>query len=227
MKIEAKDKNAEIWIYDDIGEDFFGGLSANQFVKDLNALGDVEHIDLRLNSAGGSVMDGVGIYNALDKHPASVDVHIDGWALSIASVIAMAGDRVIMPENGLFMIHDPIGGVHGNSASMRSMADVMDKVKTTLINTYQKKVSLSETELNDMMSSETWMEAKEALDYGFVDELSAEVEMAACANDKLGKLFKHPPKDYGKILDAGKRPRKESFAKKRAHILLSLKERQL
>jgi ATP-dependent protease ClpP protease subunit len=93
-----------------------------QFSEDLKALGDISHINLHIHSPGGDVFDGIAIYNLLNKHPAKVTVHIDGLAASMASVIAMAGDRIVMPENALMMIHKPwgISGMPTTCATMPS-----------------------------------------------------------------------------------------------------------
>nr|WP_228007858.1 head maturation protease, ClpP-related [Kosakonia pseudosacchari] len=95
---------ADIFIYDEIG---YWGVTAKQFVSDLKALGDISLINLHINSPGGDVFDGIAIFNALKHHGASITVHIDGVAASMASVIAMVGNPVIMPENTMMMIHYP------------------------------------------------------------------------------------------------------------------------
>ena len=97
-------KGAEIVIYDEIGA---FGIPAKAFVDELKALGPVAELTVRINSPGGSVFDGVAIYNALKRHDAAITVWIDGIAASIASMIAMAGDEVVMPENAMLMLHDP------------------------------------------------------------------------------------------------------------------------
>lgn len=103
MKASANNE-ADIYIYDEIG---YWGVTAKQFVNDLKALGDVSHINLHINSPGGDVFDGIAIFNALKHHGAAITVHIDGLAASMASVIAMVGNPVIMPENTMMMIHYP------------------------------------------------------------------------------------------------------------------------
>lgn len=102
----SSNSEADIFIYDEIG---YWGVTAKQFVNDLRALGDVTHINLYINSPGGDVFDGIAIYNALKHHGAPITVHIDGLAASMASVIAMVGNPVIMPENTMMMIHKPWG----------------------------------------------------------------------------------------------------------------------
>ena len=105
VKAKAGDE-AEILIYEDVGEGWFGGVTAKQFADELKALGSVKTINLRLNSAGGDVFDGLAIYRRLVDHPAKIVSHIDGLAASIASVIAMAGDEIRISESGFLMIHN-------------------------------------------------------------------------------------------------------------------------
>lgn len=121
---------AEISIYEEIGG---FGITAKKFAEDLKALGDVSHIDLRIHSPGGDVFEGIAIYNLLRNHPAEITVYIDGVAASMASVVAMAGDRVVMPENAMMMIHKPWGISGGNAGDMRDYADLLDKVETVLV----------------------------------------------------------------------------------------------
>jgi|SRR5664280_41762 len=177
-----KSDKAEIWIYEEIGEDWFsgGGITAKGFQKELAGIKS-QQIDLHVNSPGGLVFDGITIYNLIKQHPANVTTYIDGLAASISSVIALAGDKVIMAENALFMIHKASGMVMGNSDDMRDFAEKLDKVNGAIANTYISKTGKDDTEINDMMKAETWMTAEEALECGFIDEISGEVDMAACA----------------------------------------------
>ena len=180
--IKAKAKEAEIYLYEEIGEGYFGGgVSAKQFSKDLKAVGEVETITVRINSPGGDVFDGNTIYNLLKQHSAHVVVYVDGLAASIASVIAMAGDEIHMADNALMMIHDPWSFAIGNAADMRETADRLDKVAGTIVRTYAKKTGKGEQELADMMAAETWMNADEAVEHGFADSVVDALPMAASA----------------------------------------------
>jgi len=139
-EIKNKAEKAEIWIYDQIGEDFWtgGGTTAKAFQKELSAV-TASQIDLHINSPGGEVFDGITIYNLLKQHPATITTYIDGIAASIASVIALVGDKVVMAENALYMMHNPSGMVVGNADDMRSMADVLDKVRGSMLKVYSGK----------------------------------------------------------------------------------------
>ena len=146
-------------------------VSATSFRKEMEALEDVNEINLYINSPGGSVFSGQAINTLLKRHDAIVNVYIDGLAASIASVIAMAGDNVYMPKNAMLMIHQPMSGVWGNAEEMRQEAELLDKITKTAIATYQEKTNLEEDELVDMMDNETWLTGEEALDLGFIDKV--------------------------------------------------------
>ena len=190
--IQAKTADtAEISIYDEIGG---WGISAQQFAKDFKALGNnLKQINLHIHSPGGDVFDGIAIYNLLKNHPANVTVYIDGLAASMASVIAMAGNEVIMPENAM-MIHKPWGIQGGDAEDMRKYADLLDKVENTLIPAYANKTGKSPEELAEMLSAETWLNGKECVEQGFADKLAE--PLVAMASIKSRKLedFENMPK---------------------------------
>lgn len=181
FQIQAKAKDAaEVLIYDRIGKGWDGnGIGAKDFNESLKALGDVNNITLRINSPGGNVFDGVAVHNMLVNHKASITVHVDGIAASIASVIAMAGDKIIMPSNAMMMIHNPSGGVLGTAGDMRKMANTLDRVGESLVTSYTDRTRLSRDKIKAMMEAETWMSAQEARDLGFADEVAEPVQMAA------------------------------------------------
>lgn len=185
FKAKSKDE-ADIEIYSDIGESWWGeSITAKKFKKDLEALGDVKKLNIYINSLGGSVFDGQAIYSQLKRHKAEKTVYIDGIAASIASVIALAGDKIIMPKNALFMIHRAWTFQIGNANDMRKMADDLDVVDETILNVYREKTALLRDEILELMDAETWMTADEALDYGFVDEIAPEKAIAASLNQNM------------------------------------------
>ncbi|AHG83085.1 ATP-dependent protease [Bibersteinia trehalosi USDA-ARS-USMARC-189] len=191
IKAAAND-TAEISIYDEIG---FWGVTAQQFAKDLKALGNnLKQINLHIHSPGGDVFDGIAIYNLLKNHPANKTVYIDGLAASMASVIAMAGNEIIMPENAMMMIHKPWGIQGGDADDMRKYADLLDKVESTLIMAYVAKTGKSETDLAEMLKEETWLTGKECVEQGFADKLAEPLVAMACIQSK--KL-----EDYTKMPD--------------------------
>ena len=176
--IECKhaDQRATIYIFDEIG---FFGVSAKDFAKQLKDLGEIREIELHINSPGGSVFDGLAIYNLLNRHAASITVFVDGLAASIASVIVMAGDTVIMPENALLMLHRPSGLVLGNADDMRRMAELLEKTEPGLIAAYRSKTGLSDKKIAELMHAETWLTAAEAVELGFADRIEDAVKIAA------------------------------------------------
>ena len=135
-------------------------------------------VEVRINSPGGLVTEGLAIYNALK--PRAPTVYIDGVAASIASLIAMAGARIIAAENALLMVHDPWAGAEGNAADLRKTADLLDKHRDSMLQAYTRS-GLSPAQLRPLLASETWMTAAEALQMGFIDEISAALPYAAHA----------------------------------------------
>ena len=190
IKAKAND-TAEISIYDEIGG---WGISAQQFAKDFKALGNnLKQINLHIHSPGGDVFDGIAIYNLLKNHPANKTVTIDGLAASMASVIAMAGTEIIMPENAMMMIHKPWGVQGGDADDMRKYADLLDKVEDTLIPAYAAKTGKSAEELAEMLAAETWLNGKECVEHGFADKLAEPVKaMAQLQSKRLGDYNNMP-----------------------------------
>ena len=179
----AKGKTADILIYDDIGQDFWGGgISAKQFTDDLKALGNVTTLNVFINSYGGSVFEGLTIYNQLVRHPATVNVSIDGLAASIASVIAMAGDQITIAENAMMMVHKPYGGGIGTADDLRQVADALDKTESTIVKTYAARSGQGEASVQAMVNAETWLTAEEAIENGLADAIGEAKKMAAYAD---------------------------------------------
>lgn len=193
IKMKSEDV-AEVLLYDQIGFDpWFGeGIAAKDFREQLKTI-KAKTINLRINSPGGSVTEGAAILAALDDHKATIEVDIDGLAASAASVVAMAGSRIRMASNALMMIHDPYAGVLGTSADMRHTADLLDKVKGQIIDSYKRHSNLSDAELSKAMAEETWYTGKEAVDAGLAHEVTEAMSIAACAD--LSKFkYRHAPK---------------------------------
>jgi ATP-dependent Clp protease, protease subunit len=184
----AQAKGAEIVIYDEIGA---FGIRAKAFLDELKALGPVAELTVRINSPGGSVFDGVAIYNALKRHGAAITVWIDGIAASIASMIAMAGDEVVMPENAMLMIHDPSGLVMGTANDMRAMAEALDKMKAGMVAAYRDKSGRDDAEIEALMAAGTWLSAQEAVDLGLANRVEQPVRMAA--HFDLSRFRNTPP----------------------------------
>ena len=148
--------------------------SAQHFREELAKYPNAERIDIYINSYGGSVFEGTAIYNQLKRHQARKVVHVDGFACSIASVIAMAGDEVIMPRNTLMMIHNMLLDVCGNAAELRKAADDLDVINAAGLQAYLQKAGdkLSEGQLVEMMDAETWLTAERCVELGLADRLA-------------------------------------------------------
>jgi len=190
----AQARGAEIVIYDEIGA---FGIPAKAFLDELKALGPVAELTVRINSPGGSVFDGVAIYNALKRHQAKVTVWIDGIAASIASMIAMAGDEVVMPENAMLVLHDPSGLVAGTALDMRAMAEALDRMKAGMVAAYRDKSGRGDAEIEALMAAETWLSAQEAVALGLADRVEEPVRMAA--HFDLSRFRNPPPQLAGLV----------------------------
>ncbi len=193
LEIKAKKDSAEILIYDDIGDGWPGGISAKSFADEVKKLGKMQDINVRINSYGGAVFDGIAIYNTLKKNSARITVDIDGIAASIASIVAMAGDEVRIASNGFMMIHDPWVVAAGTAQELRDQADIMDKVRDVLLDTYMFHASASRETISDMMEQESWLTAEETVEAGLADSMSEEIKLAACANPQFINKFKNIP----------------------------------
>ena len=180
---ETEDSGVEVSIYDEIG---FGGVTAKDFVADLRKLKG-QHIHLRINSVGGSVIEGAAIYNALRRHKGGLTVHVDGLAASMASVIAMAGEEVLMAGNAMLMVHNPWSMAMGDADDLRKEADVLDKLKATLVNAYVRKTGRERGEIEAMMDEETWLDATEAMGLNFVDGIEDDIEAAASVTPEAAR----------------------------------------
>lgn len=192
-QFKAKGTCAEIWLYDQIGQSFWGeGVSAKTFQKELNALGRVDTINLRINSPGGDVFDGLAIFNQLKSHRAQIVVDIDGLAASIASVIAMAGDEIRIASNAMMMIHNPHGMAVGDAREMARMSVLLEQIKDgSLIDTYAQRTAQSRDRLAAWMDDETWLSSEAAVQYGFADSITSAMSVAACA-DVLARFHNVP-----------------------------------
>ena len=196
IKIKNLTDRGEIYIYGVIVDDTDAswlvkeddGTLGIQYPTDIkNQLDELKGlpIDVHIASDGGSVSAGVAIYNMLVNHDAPVTVFVDSWAASIASVIAFAGNKIVMPENTFLMIHNPAGGAFGESDYLRSVAEWLDKIRTMIAETYQKASDvLSLDKIYEMMDKETWITAKEA------SEMFNKVELVASNNIEAVAQYK-------------------------------------
>lgn len=201
--IKAKaEAEADVFLYDEIGG---FGVNARDFISEIRASG-AKKINLRINSPGGSVFDGLAIYNFLKEQ--DVTVQVDGLAASIASIIAMAGKEVRIASNGFLMIHNPWGGAMGDSDEMRQTADLLDKIRDSLVGTYAKKTGKDAETIKRWMDEETWFSAEEAKENGFVDTITDEVSFSASV-----RSFKKAPEILNKPSTTAPDAAKRAFRK--------------
>lgn len=182
----------DLYLYDDIaadGEDWWTGetieseTSANSIKSQLDAAGNIQNINIYINSYGGEVKEGLGIYNLLKRNPAQKTVYIDGFACSIASVIAMAGDKIIMGTNTLMMIHHASMGVYGTSDDLRKAANDIDVIDSASCSSYLAKAGnkLTQETLTQLLDGQTWLSAEQCVQYGLADEIAGQEDTTITA----------------------------------------------
>lgn len=179
LRNQADADDAELLIFDEVGGWF--GVYADEFVEQLNRV-TARNLTVRLNSPGGSVFQGIAIGNALRAHPASVTVRVEGLAASIASIIALAGDRLVMAPNSMIMIHDAADLCCGPASEMEKAAEILNKVSDNLADAYAAKAGGTRAEWRTRMLEETWYNAAEAVEAGLADELMVPPEPAEPAD---------------------------------------------
>lgn len=189
FSMKATETEAEISIFDEIG---LWGITVADFKKEFDAVKDKPSITLLLNSPGGSVFDGMAIYNLLSPAKDRITVKVLGLAASIASIIALAGKRVTMAEGTYFMIHDPWAIIAGTAADMVKTAELLNSIGSTMADIYAERSTYTRDEIVKLMAEETWLTAQEAVEAGFADEADESMEVAALACDL--SRFQHPPK---------------------------------
>ena len=168
-------KVVDVYIFDEIG---MGGVNAQGFIEEIKSFKD-SPMNLHINCVGGDVFDGMAIYNIIKKRTATTTVYIEGIAASMGSVIALAANKVVMAENSLFMIHNAWGGAMGEAKEMKKTAKLLDKISGEIADIYVKKTKLPYDKVKEMMDEETWLNAEEALELGFIDSISDAIKVAA------------------------------------------------
>jgi ATP-dependent protease ClpP protease subunit len=215
MQNDGGKDSADIYIYDVIGQSFWDpeAVSAKQLVNEVNALPDsVKTLNVHINSPGGNVFDGVAIANFLKQHKATVNVIIEALAASAASIVAMAGDKIIMADNALMMIHHASALVIGNATDMLEMAALLEKISDSIVTTYQWHSNLSAKEIRALMDKTTWMNAEEAVKNGFATDIldgSAEATNSAWNEESLTLLGAIPERFRAAVFALAKPSEKE------------------
>ena len=185
-----------------IGNSFFEEtVTAKSFTSDLSKI-TANKLNVYINSPGGSVMDANVIFAALKRHPAQVYVVIDGYALSAASMIAMAGDSISMGERSLMMIHNPQIVTNGDANAIRKTADVLDKIKIGMVDLYNARLCLEPGAVGALLDQETWYSASEALSAGLVDKVVLDSATPKLIPTAICKQFNHIPAVYAAYMEA-------------------------
>lgn len=241
-KIEIKNQSeekAELYFYGDIVSNTWQSYwyeedKCPQDISDfLNEIENTKEVDIYINSGGGSVHGGLAIYNLLKRHNGFKTVHVDGIAASIASIIALAGDKVIIPKNAQFMIHKPSCSLWGsyNADEFRSMADSLDVCQESILNIYldHAKEGVTAEKLTELINKETWFTGESAEEY-FNIEVEDSAEMVACNSDYFEKYNNVPEAlknkdniiDINSIIDTVVNKITEKNNKKEAEALAAL-----
>jgi ATP-dependent protease ClpP protease subunit len=199
VKAATNDRLPEVFIYDEIGRGFFGGgLSAEDFVAEVKALnlGADQELLVRIDSPGGDMFDGYAIYNYLRMIKAKIIVRIDGWAASAASIVAMSGDRIEMPENTFQVLHNPYGCVCSDYRGFAKASRVFTELRDSAVKTYLRRAKdrVTESQLIEILDEETWLTAERCVELGFADVVDEPVRAAALARFDFNKYgFTHVP----------------------------------
>nr|WP_195365912.1 head maturation protease, ClpP-related [[Eubacterium] tenue] len=205
------DNSADLYFYGDIVSDYYDSWDdtdqyPEQIIDFLNEVGD-KNLNIYINSPGGNVFAGIAIYNMLKRHKGYKTVYVDGVAASIASVIAMIGDRIICPSNAYFMIHKPLLLTCGNANHLRERAETLDKLEEGILNIYQTKLQegISIDTIKQLVNEETWLTGEDAVKY-FDIEVSDKVNIIAkCDSDYFNKFTKVPKElgieEYTDVID--------------------------
>lgn len=221
LKLQKKDRNsryrevgsieirnetettADLYFFGDINSESLGEYQkyfpedkAPKDVQDfLDQLNGVSKINVHINSGGGSVFGGIAIYNILKRYDAEITVYVEGLAASIASVIAMAGDKIIIPANAQMMIHKPSSITWGNADDMRKEADILDGCQKVILNTYMQhtKEGVTPEQINALIDAETWKNGEEWQEF-FDIEVAEKSNAAACASDYFDRYNNLPEK---------------------------------
>jgi ATP-dependent protease ClpP protease subunit len=176
------------------------GTTSEMFARELE-FANGEDIEVRINSVGGEVQEGITIYNLLKSYAGNVKVIVDGWAASIASIIALGGDELVMNEGSFIMIHNPWTGMMGEAKDLRQEADLLDLMTNELVNIYVQATGLDEGEIRQMMDEETWLNPTDAIEKGFANSVATFNKVAACVSkdQKTKYFYKNAPMELSEM----------------------------
>lgn len=204
VRAEGQPTATELWIYDVIGDDWWDpSLTAKELCQRIAAI-DTDEIVLHMSSPGGSCSDGMAIFNALVTHPATVTAKVEGWTCSIATVVALAAEQIEMFDNVMWMIHNPWTIAIGDAGEMRAAATMLDQTTEQIARVYMQRCTKDEADLRAAMDAETFMQASQAQDWGFVDEVVVGAAAAAAADLTAGDVRAMEALGFRGAMDAGR-----------------------
>lgn len=208
-EIRSSAGQVDVLIYDEIG---LWGIRAEDFRREMSAAArDAERINVRITSPGGDVFDGIAMYHAIAEHRDRVTIEVDGVAASIASIIALAGSKLVMHEGTFYMIHDPWGIAVGTADDMRSRAGTLDAIADEMVGIYERHSNLSRDEIVAAMQAETWYTPDQAYQAGFADEIDVadDERLAAAAFDWRAYGYRHVPTPLWEMRRRARAPQTE------------------
>lgn len=215
FRAEAKQDEATLYLYDiivsdDVTAEFWGGISPEAFAKAIGVI-EAPTIHLRINSPGGDVFAARAIEQAVRQHASRVVTHVDGYAASAASIIAIAGDEVEIAKGGFFMIHESWTFAFGNASDLLETAALLEKVDGTLAQTYAEETGQQLEDVVAWMAAETWFTGEEAVEKGFADRLAVPAEKTKAAAAWDLSAYARAPATARKAASAAATPRNTSL----------------
>ncbi len=182
LRISNSGDTPNVYLYGVIGDEY-GGITSDQFRKELSSIPAKSPLNLHINSDGGSVFEGIAIHSQLSQRKGAVNVIIDGLAASAASFVAMAGKSIAMAKHSWMMIHEAHGAMHGRASDFRSAADRLEAMNAEIMSIYSNRWKGSEAELRAALDAETWLDAESAVKSGLADRIGDSLSIAACVSD--------------------------------------------
>ncbi len=202
LEADTNNKHADLYLFGVIGS-WWDENTAEEVLSELRSYDNLDTITVYISTVGGTFLDGLPIYNLLKNHPATVTTRVIGYALSMGSVIMLAGDRIEAAQNSLVMIHNAQGIAWGSANDMRATAEIMDKHEQAIIPRYRERMSLSNDEIQALLDAETWYTADEALAAGLIDEIIDPVDLDDTDQQQpenswkfAAENFRHPPEAF-------------------------------
>lgn len=189
------ERRGELMLYGEISDVSWWGdeVTPVQFQQDLAALGELDRLDIYINSPGGDVFAGFTIYNIIKRCAAEVVAHVDGLAASAASIVCMAANKIVMPKNATMMIHNASTYTYGNKEKIRKLAEELERIDGQIADIYTQKTGLQSERVAEMMAAETWMSGEEAYAMGFCDEMD-DLQAVACTDvAKYADMYRNTP----------------------------------